>query len=86
MTIKEDEDGNTTTETKTEHMLVYVKVDGETTDSSSYTYNDYGNVTKYIDSDSGVTYTYSYDSKQNLTGITGDNTCQILLTIIGIRI
>ncbi len=73
MTIKEDEDGNTTTETKTEHMLVYVKVDGETTDSSSYTYNDYGNVTKYIDSDSGVTYTYSYDSKQNLTGITGDN-------------
>ncbi len=73
MTIREDEDGNTTTETKTEHMLVYVKVDGETTDSSSYTYNDYGNVTRYIDSDSGVTYTYSYDGKQNLVGITGDN-------------
>lgn len=73
LVVKEDEDGNVTTETKTEHKLAYVKVDGKATDSSTYTYNQYGNVTKYIDSDSGVTYTYSYDAKQNLTGITGNN-------------
>ena len=73
LSIKEDENGNTTTETRREHKLAYVKVDGKATDSSSYTYNQYGNVTKYIDSDAGVTYTYSYDDKQNLTGISGDN-------------
>lgn len=73
LVMKEDEDGNITTETKREHKLAYIKVDGKATDSSSYTYNQYGNVTEYIDSDSGVTYTYSYDNKQNLTGITGNN-------------
>ena len=73
LSMKEDENGNVTTETKKEHKLAYVKVDGKVTDSSTYTYNQYGNVTKYVDSDNGVTYNYTYDSKQNLTGITGDN-------------
>ena len=73
LSMKEDENGNVTTETKKEHKLAYVKVDGKATDSSTYTYNQYGNVTKYVDSDNGVTYNYTYDSKQNLTGITGDN-------------
>ena len=72
LSMKEDENGNMTTETKTEHKLAYVKVDGKATDST-YSYNEYGNVTKYVDSESGVTYNYTYDSKQNLMGITGDN-------------
>ncbi len=46
LSMKEDENGNMTTETKTEHKLAYVKADGKATDST-YSYNEYGNVTKY---------------------------------------